>query len=144
MAVLLSPSLFAHPLTILRKPAVCHKLAPISLEALYESLQSCGKFISAVVSDYPFGLILRMGLNIVELPRVEVGCKVAVSLENSAYKVSVEPLREVVQRKPEERDSEYWGYGDRLGSDGDRKIRHRYRRTPSRRYRGYDPGQPDG
>ena len=82
-----------------------HELLPTVLQHLHQAVQTPAHLPSAVVPDDKRHLELRVLLQFVELPGMEVGHEVAVLLQHPAHHPVVECLRQVMQREPEQREA---------------------------------------
>ena len=76
------------------------------LQHLHEAVEAFHHLPSAVVADDEGHAQLGMLLQVVELPGMEVGDEVAVVAERAAHQQMVEPLGQVVQREPEQREAQ--------------------------------------
>ena len=81
------------------------------LQHLDEAVETVGHLLSAVIADDERHFQLGMFAQLIEFPRVEIGDEVTVVGDNPSDKQVIEPLGQIVQGQPEEREA--YPRGDR-------------------------------
>lgn len=82
------------------------KLMATGFEHLDETVETVAHLLAAVVLDDKGHLELRVGLELEELPGVEVGDEVAILVKYATHQHMIKRLGQVVERQPEQREAD--------------------------------------
>ena len=80
----------------------------VFLQHLDETIQTLTHLLSTMVLDDERHLELRMFLELEELPGVEIGNEMTVSLQRATDHPVVQPFGQVMERQPKQRESDEW------------------------------------
>ena len=94
---------------------ISDKLMTTGFEHLDKTVEAVTHLLTAVVLDDKGHLELWMGLELKELPGVEVSDEIAILVEYATHQHVVERLRQVVERQPEQWEADE-------GCDGSRNL----------------------
>ena len=100
----------------------------LSLQHLNQTVEALAHLLSTMVLDDKRHLELRMLFELIELPRMEIGDKIAILLEHPTRHPVIECLGQIVQSEPEQRKTDQ-------RSDGSRYLHHTILHKPGARFR---------
>ena len=83
----------------------------MSQKHLDETVEALAHLLATVVLDDKGHLELRVLLQLVKLPGMEVGDEVAILFQHAARHPVIESFRQVVEGKPEQREADEWRDG---------------------------------